>query len=59
MPTSLPTCTSSPRWNFGYEPDSPSRARVSPLGWWKFGSGAELDGHVRGVSLTVLEWAIA
>jgi hypothetical protein len=35
------------------------QTRLSPRGWWGFGTGAELDGHVRGVSLPVLGWAIA
>lgn len=35
------------------------KSRVSPLGWWGFVTGVELCGHVRGVSLPVLGWAIA
>ena len=33
--------------------------RLSPLGWWEFGDGAEVGGDVQAVSVPVLGWAIA
>ena len=35
------------------------KARLSPLGWWEFGDGAEVGGDVQAVSVPVLGWAIA
>ena len=40
----------------GEEGDS---SRLSPLGWWEFGDGAEVGGDVQAVSVPVLGWAIA
>ena len=34
-------------------------SRLSPLGWWEFGDGAEVGGDVQAVSVPVLGWAIA
>jgi len=33
--------------------------RVSPLGWWSFGPGADAPGALPGVSLLISGWAIA
>lgn len=50
------TSHGEPRWRVEWR--VPGR-RLSPLGWWEFGDGAEVGGDVQAVSVPVLGWAIA